>query len=92
MLKTLGLDITAANIKAHLSKYELDKAGNAMRTAIRAKEGANDKYKTQCKDDHQRREWLAAYIIDPDVGKLLSINKHTREAVDGVRGTKFGYL
>ena len=80
-LEALGLDITEENVKAHLSRADLNKAGGALRHALKNTESA-EAYKL-ASNDKERHGFLVKFMLEPDVDKCFGVNKTARVTIQG---------
>ena len=72
LLSEAGKDINADNLKEVLTPTMLNKCASAMRTAMKNKASSEtvEQYKL-ASSDKKRREWLASFVLDPDVSKCF---------------------
>ena len=86
-LSALGLEITPENITQHLDKAEINKLMGCMRTSLKSNKEASHQFVSST-DHKSRREYLAAFLLEPDVSKCQAFNRTSKENVSGFRGKK----
>ena len=86
-IQALGLELTAENIKAALTKEELNKAAGAFRTTMKNHQDAQAQYKG-ASTDVAKFGFLAKFIINPNIAQCFGQNTFTRSSVDGEEGKR----
>ena len=76
-LSALGLEITPENISQHLDKAEINKLMGCMRTSLKSSKEASQQFGSST-DHKSRREYLAAFLIEPDVSTCQAFNRTSK--------------
>jgi len=82
-LGQLGLDITGGNLKK-LPKDDLNKLATSFRAALA--DEARSGYK-QLQSDAERRDWLAQYILDPEIAACRGFNSTSSFTAQSKKGS-----
>ena len=88
-LQAQHLDITAENLGKALTSSDLSTLASAMRYNLN--KGDDEKLKSDYKNidsDDERRKWMAAYCVDPNVSRCFAFQKTTREITSGTKVRK----